>query len=207
MEQPSDDEIQNDKIYDAIESVHCSKSKTIKKERTWKISKCRGYFAFGHLLRFNFEWSEGYRPRFGNCTRRDYKTLKRTFEVFLALWYKQLIQFNQTKISVKHFEFKILRGWINKLLIDSYQYSPLGFKINHLKPVVFLLLFIFVNKSSPSYFRPDKLLPFPIFIFGFFKPFHYFFRKPIRPASFFPAFCKIPPSLSNKYLVEITFLM
>jgi beta-glucosidase len=53
-------------------------------------SNLKGYFAWSLLD--NFEWTSGYRPRFG-IVRVDFETFKRTPKLS-ALWYQQVMQTN-----------------------------------------------------------------------------------------------------------------
>jgi beta-glucosidase len=53
----------------------------------------RGYFVWS--LMDNFEWAEGYRPRFG-LVRVDYDTLQRIPKAS-ALWYRDLATAHRTR--------------------------------------------------------------------------------------------------------------
>ena len=90
-----DDEIQNDKIYDSNRISYIAQNLKQLKRAHLENLKVSGYFVWSLLD--NFEWSEGYRPRFG-IVHVDYKTLNRTIKSS-AFWYKQVIQYNQTQMK------------------------------------------------------------------------------------------------------------
>ncbi|MBR9830502.1 beta-glucosidase [Cryomorphaceae bacterium S-15] len=90
-----DDEIQNDKIYDSNRISYIAQNLKQLKRAHLENLKVSGYFVWSLLD--NFEWSEGYRPRFG-IVHVDYKTLNRTIKSS-ALWYQQVIQYNQTQMK------------------------------------------------------------------------------------------------------------
>ncbi len=96
------DKMENGQIYDKSRVDYISQNLKHLQTAHAETKKVNGYFVWSLLD--NFEWAEGYHPRFG-LIHVDYKTLERTPK-YSALWYKKTIDAH----------FKSLNGFsVNKL--------------------------------------------------------------------------------------------
>tara|TARA_R110002049_G_scaffold16388_12_gene65365 strand:+ start:3646 stop:5046 length:1401 start_codon:yes stop_codon:yes gene_type:complete len=82
------DQVQNGEIYDKCRVDYIAQNLKYLNKASFKTDKIGGYFVWSLLD--NFEWAEGYHPRFG-LIHVDYKTLERTPK-YSALWYKKTIE-------------------------------------------------------------------------------------------------------------------
>jgi len=82
------DEVKNGNIYDKSRVDYITQNLKYLKQVNACTNKIGGYFVWSLLD--NFEWAEGYRPRFG-LVHVDFKTLERTPKLS-ALWYKKTIE-------------------------------------------------------------------------------------------------------------------
>lgn len=87
------DELQNGKIYDSHRTNYLAENLKELNRAHLENEKIKGYFVWSLLD--NFEWAEGYHPRFG-LVHIDYKTLERTPKLS-ALWYKKTINAHNQK--------------------------------------------------------------------------------------------------------------
>ncbi len=82
------DNIQNGEIYDKARVDYIAQNLKHLQKAHIESKKVNGYFVWSLLD--NFEWAEGYHPRFG-LIHVDYQTLERTPK-YSALWYKKTIE-------------------------------------------------------------------------------------------------------------------
>lgn len=82
------DNYQNGEVYDKSRVDYIAQNLKHLKKANKHTSKIGGYFVWSLLD--NFEWAEGYHPRFG-LVHVDFKTLERTPK-YSALWYKKTIE-------------------------------------------------------------------------------------------------------------------